>query len=276
MMQSITSRAHPFFKQLVRLGKSARYRRKDNLTLLDGIHLIQAYCAVFGSPTNLIVSQSGREYKEIKDFLCSIEKIPRPNIFVLSDALFHQVSPVKAPTGIVASISIPELKLVSENKDKTFCVLLETIQDPGNMGSILRSAAAAGVSDVYLSHDCTDAWAPKTLRAAMGAHFILRIHEQSNLVKIAQQFNGTVIATSLQANRSLYQIQLTGSVAFIFGNEGMGLSDDLLQVTDEQIMIPMLGKTESLNAAAAAAICFFERVRQHLDTQNIQPECYHQ
>ncbi|MDP1559493.1 MAG: RNA methyltransferase [Nitrosomonas sp.] len=267
-MQPITSRDHPFFKQLVKLGKSARQRKTSGLTLLDGIHLIQAYDAALGSPVSLIMSESGRESAEIKNLLCAIDYERKTKTTILSDALFHQVSPVKTPIGIMALISIPEIKSVSDNKHKAFYILLEAIQDPGNLGSILRSAAAAGVSDVYLSSDCTHAWSPKTLRAAMGAHFLLRIHENSNLVETAQQFHGKIIATSLQAKKHLYQTQLAGPIAFAFGNEGMGLSNELSQVTSEQVTIPMPGKTESLNVAAAAAICLFEKVRQTTNREN--------
>ena len=96
----------------------------------------------------------------------------------------------------------------------------------------------------------------------MGAHFLIGIHEQSDLANVARDFNGKVIATSLNAKNSLYRTRLVGPVAFVFGNEGMGISDALLQATSDHIVIPMPGGTESLNAAAAAAVCFFERVRQ--------------
>tara|TARA_R110002073_G_scaffold55010_3_gene141275 strand:+ start:2650 stop:3465 length:816 start_codon:yes stop_codon:yes gene_type:complete len=261
-MPLITSRAHPFFKQLIKLGKSTRTRKKTGQTLLDGLHLIQAYHTALGLPESLIICQSAQECSEIKDFLKKIKKYPTINIATLSDSLYQKVSPVKTPTGIMARINIPKLKTIATNRTIPFCVMLEAIQDPGNLGSILRSAAAAGASEIYLSHDCTDAWAPKTLRAAMGAHFLLRIYERSNLLAVAQQFKGQLITTSPQARKSLYQTQLTGPVAFIFGNEGTGLSDEVFRLANEQITIPMPGKTESLNAAAAAAVCFFERVRQ--------------
>lgn len=261
-MQSITSRDHPFFKQLVKLGKSARQRKTHGLTLLDGIHLIQAYHAALGSPISLVVSKTGCESTEIKKLLATIESKHKTKIITLSDALFRQVSLVKTPSGVMALIAIPEAKPTSTNKLEAFYVMLEAIQDPGNLGSIIRSAAAAGVSDAYLSSNCTDAWSPKTLRAAMGAHFLLCIHEKSDLIEIARHFYGRVISTSLQAEKSLYQTQLTGSIAFVFGNEGMGLSNEVSRVISEQITVPMPGKTESLNVAAAAAICLFEKVRQ--------------
>ncbi len=261
-MQPITSRDTPFFKRLVKLGKSARQRKISNQTLLDGMHLIQSYYdAELDAPTSLIISESAIKSSEITHFLESITSKQSTTKIILSDTLFHQVSPVKTPTGILALISIPKIKIHVSTKN-AFCVMLEAIQDPGNLGSILRSAAAAGVNDAYLSIDCNDVWSPKTLRAAMGAHFLLRIHEHSNLLTIAQQFQGKIITTSLQTKKSLYQTSLTGPVIFIFGNEGTGLSADISMVASELVTIPMPGKTESLNVAVAAAICLFERVRQ--------------
>jgi TrmH family RNA methyltransferase len=261
-MPVIISRDHPLIKQLIKLEGSSRYRRKTGLTLLDGIHLIQIYCSVLGTPKNLIVSQSYIENTENKRFLKILFGNTLPAVTIISNALFRAISPVKTPTGILALIAIPALKKELIHGKELFSVLLETIQDPGNLGSILRSAAAANVRDVYLSTQCTDAWSPKTLRAAMGAHFFLRIHENCDLQKVAQQFPGTVIATSIQVTRNLFEISLTGPTAFIFGNEGAGLSKEMIQIADENIAIPMPGKTESLNVAAAAAICFFEKVRQ--------------
>ena len=264
-MKVIISRDNPFFKQLVKLEKSARQRKTAGLTLLDGVHLISAYQLALGPPQSLIVSESGCENEEIKSLLAEQGTGAHTDVAVLSDVLFREVSPVKTPTGIMALVSIPLSSAIPVRKSKkgeSFCVLLEAIQDPGNLGSILRSAAAAGANDVYLSDGCADAWSPKTLRAAMGAHFLLHIHERSDLAAVARVFNGKVIATTLQAKISLYQTRLTGPIAFLFGNEGMGLSEALLKATNEQINIPMSEGTESLNAAAAAAVCFFERMRQ--------------
>ncbi len=261
-MYPITSREHALFKQLVKLEKSSRARRLKGLTLLDGAHLIQVYHAREQIPLKLIVSESGYNHAEIKHLICEFSKQSRIDTIIFSDTLFKQVSPVRTPTGILALITIPTCDSNAVDESQVFCALLEAIQDPGNLGSMLRSAAAAGVSDVYLSHDCADAWSPKTLRAAMGGHFSLTIHEQSNLVQVAQQFHGKVIATTLQSTQHLYQTDLKGPVAFVFGNEGAGLSQEILRAASEQVTIPMTDNTESLNAAAAAAICFFEKIRQ--------------
>lgn len=270
-MKFITSRDNPFFRKLIKLEESTRQRRAAGLTLLDGVHLISAYHLALGPPKSLIVSESGCEKAQIKRLLAKFEAKEGPNVVVLSDALFQEASPVKAPTGIMALIPIPPapsslaLPMPKDERDErgdTFGVLLEAIQDPGNLGSILRSAAAAGAKDIYLSDGCADPWSPKTLRAAMGAHFLLRLHERSDLAEVARTFGGKVIATIPKAKNGLYQTRLTGPIALVFGNEGAGLSEAVLQAVTEQISIPMPGGMESLNAAAAAAVCFFERVRQ--------------
>jgi len=258
----VTSRGNSFFKQLLKLTDSASRRRLEGLTVLDGSHLIEAYRAAIGLPRGLIVSESGLENGEIKFLLrrMGIEGAPPPTVF--GDALFREISPLKNPSGVMALIAVPAHAAIRVHPGPDFRVLLEAIQDPGNIGSILRSAAAAGVQDAYLSAGCADMWSPKALRTAMGAHFRLRIHEHADLIQVAREFDGTVFATTLSAKKSLYAAKLTGPVAFAFGNEGAGLSRELLKAVDEQILIPMPGKMESLNAAAAAAACFFERVRQ--------------
>jgi len=262
-VKSISSRENPWFKQLVKLTESAAQRRASRLTLLDGAHLISAYRAALGLPQNLIISEAAGDDAEINHLLAQLATEQAVPVVVLSDVLFRAISPVKTPGGVMALIAIPAHDAIPIYQGESFSVLLEAIQDPGNLGSILRSAAAAGASDAYLSAGCADAWSPKTLRAAMGAHFQLRIHEQSDLAEVAREFGGKVVAATLQAKTSLYQTRLSGPVAFVFGNEGAGLSEAVLQAASEQVSIPMPGGTESLNAAAAAAVCFFERVRQN-------------
>ncbi len=178
----------------------------------------------------------------------------------LDDALFAQLSELKTPNGLLALIDIPLPKV--ETAHSQFALLLEDIQDPGNLGSILRSAAAAGCDAVFLSQGCADAWSPKVLRAGMGGHFALSLHEAADLLQIATDFTGKLLAASLQAEKSLYDCNLRGKLAFAIGNEGAGLSQALLDKAQQHFIIPMPGKVESLNAAAASAVCLFEAVRQ--------------
>jgi len=251
----ISSPDNPLYRGVKKLIASSRERRKTQRTVLDGWHLLEAYMQAQGMPERVLLAGRAVESAEAQRLLASAD--PR-KIAVLDDKLFDQLAPVEEPSGVLSLIAIPQ----PPKRTPRFCLLLEDIQDPGNLGSMLRTAAAAGVDSAYLSKGCADAWSPKALRGGMGAQFRLALHEHADLVATARAFGGQVIATSLAANDSLYALDLTGPTAFIFGNEGAGLSDELLAAASHRIRIPMPGQVESLNAAAAAAICLFERVRQ--------------
>ncbi len=138
------------------------------------------------------------------------------------------------------------------------------MQDPGNVGSILRTAAAAGVAQVFLSPRCAFAWSPKVLRAGQGGHFHLEIFEDVDLLAWMKNFHGTSVATVPSGGDSLFAADLRGPIAIVVGNEGAGLSTALCAAATRRVTIPMPGKFESLNASAAAAVCLFECVRARL------------
>lgn len=252
----ITSRDNALFKSLRKLAQSGRERKRTGQALLDGEHLISAYVAQIGLPQMLLVSDSGQQRAEIRSLL---EQLPTVQQTLMSDSLFQELAPVDSPTGILARVAISQLPMVEKVH---FMVFLEALQDPGNLGSILRSAAAAGVQAAYLSTGCADAWSPRVLRGGMGAHFHMPIREGVDLVAVAENFAGDVVVTSLDAEGDLFGLDLTGPVAFVIGNEGAGVSPVLQRAATRRVRIPMPGAMESLNAAAAAAVCFFERVRQ--------------
>jgi len=257
-MKYISSHSNPFFKELLKLASSARQRRKAQQTLLEGAHLLQAYHAAGNQrPQHLLVTEAAMQNREVAELL---EKFPDVPLSQLDDSLFADLSELKTPSCVLALIELPRIPIFLVHSG--FCLLLEDIQDPGNLGSILRSAAAAGCDAVFLSKSCADAWSPKVLRAGMGGHFALNIQESIDLLAMATAFIGTVFATVVSAKSNLYDCDLRGNIAFAVGNEGAGLSESLLDVTSHHIAIPMPGHSESLNVAAAAAICLFEAVRQ--------------
>lgn len=258
-IKRIQSRDNPLFKSLLKLSNSAKERRARRQALLDGAHLIEAYRAAGGQVESLIASESGLKRAEVARLF---DETPAVNKVVLSDRLFQDIAMVVTPSGILALI--PAAFPTSAPPTKKSCVLLENIQDAGNVGSILRTASAAGVRHVCLSKGCAFVWSAKVLRAGMGAHFGLNLYESAALPDIAQRFEGEVIVTDLQAKRSLYDLDLRGPVAWIFGNEGSGVSAALADCATTRIRIPMPGGTESLNVAAAAAVCLYEQVRQRL------------
>ncbi len=257
----ISSSDNPQFKQLKKLATSARERRKTSSTLLDGVHLLKELAASKGSLVTLVLRESAEYSVEIQQCIDLFPEVPR---LILASPLFAEISPVETPVGIMGIYDIPAGKTGRFQS----AVLLENIQDPGNLGSLLRTAAAADIQAVYLSKGCAEAWSPKALRAGMGAQFHLAIFENMELMSITSQFQ-QIFGTMPNAKKSIYDVDLSGSVAFMFGNEGFGLSPELAACATENVTIPMPGNIESLNVAAAAAICLFERIRQ----QGIIDQC---
>ena len=257
-MKQISSRDNAHFKELRKLCQSGRERRKSGRVLLDGMHLIEGYVLHFGAPQEVVVSESGALRPEIARYLESGKAAGVTTL--LSDALYADLASVETPSGIMAIVTQP---CCAHRLDQDVdAVVLDGIQDPGNLGSILRSAAAAGFRQILLAADCAAAWSPKTLRAAMGAHFMLDIHEGCDLPVFLGAYRGQAVLTALDATTEVYALDLKAPVAWVFGNEGQGVSAAVASSTPLRARIPMPGATESLNVAAAAAICLFETVRQ--------------
>lgn len=261
-MRRIASRDNPHYKALKRLCESGRERRTRGRVLLDGMHLIEAYRQHYGEPDEVLVGDGGATRPEIARYLEGAAGAT--TVTVLSDPLFAGLATVDAPSGIIAVVPLPQpARALDHHAD---AVLLDGLQDPGNVGSILRSAAAAGFRQILLSSDCAQVWSPKTLRAGMGAHFQLDVHEGADLAGFLAAYRGQAVATSLAASRSLFDAELPAAVAWVFGNEGGGVRPSLLAATRQHLRIPMPGGSESLNVAAAAAICLFETVRRRTGT----------
>lgn len=253
-MKHIQSRDNPFFKELKRLAQSGRERKKTGSILLDGIHLVAAYEAACGPVKALLLSEQGMGRQEIRDFASGREAV------LLSDVLFRELGIVDTPSGVLAVAALPTPPGAPDRQADT--VLLDGLQDPGNVGTLLRTAAAAGYRQVLLSGDCAAAWSPKVLRAGQGAHFLLAIHENAELADFLRHFAGTSAVTCLQEAESLFTARWEGPVAWVFGSEGQGVCPETMAAAGLRIRIPMPGEVESLNVGAAAAICLFETVRR--------------
>ena len=250
--QIISSRGNQHFKHLKKLNESPRYRHEVQQTILDGIHLIESYAERFGAPDSVALIE-GSNIDKIAPYLNEDTQL-----LEFPASLFSEIAPVISPTGILASINIPRI----ETPKKQNCILLlEDIQDPGNLGSILRSASASGVDLVYLSDHCADLWSPKVLRGGQGAHFHLPCIEKAIFSDITKTFTGKIFATTLNG-KSIFKENLKGPVAFIFGNEGSGLQSETLDLTSHIIHIPMQKGIESLNVSAAVSVCLYEKYRQ--------------
>ncbi|MFH1819366.1 MAG: RNA methyltransferase [Pseudomonadota bacterium] len=251
----ISSRDNPLFKRLKKLAESARARREARMALLDGEHLLAAYLDAGGQPHTLVRTASfdaGR-------FERLVGQCPHAKAVELSDGLFAELAPVATPTGLLAEaawLTPPAIEATP------LVIVLEDIQDPGNLGSMLRTGAAAGATLAVLSKGCHDPWSPKALRGGQGAQFVLPLVSGVDIVDWLAGFEGESLALALAEDSNLYAHALTGALALIVGNEGAGLSRAVCDAASAAIRIPMPGRIESLNAAAALAVAVFEAARQ--------------
>lgn len=258
----LVSRQNPRFKALRGLVDDPA---RHGLALADGIHLV-ATCIERGVPLRqILASESGMRNPQVTGLVARAANV---ELLCLSDTLFRDITGIAAPTGIAAVFAPPKVDATVLRAD---AVLLEAIQDAGNVGTILRSAAAAGIVDVLLGPGCAGAWTMKVLRAAQGAHFSLRIREQADLLAAVRKSTVMSVATVARDGLELYQLDLSGPVLWLFGNEGAGLSSSLQLAAGVAATIPLAASTESLNVAAAAAVCLFEARRQRLQTKRPAP-----
>jgi TrmH family RNA methyltransferase len=260
-MTVISSRANPLFKRLRNLARDARVRSDEQCTLLDGTHLIESYCAQGGKPELFVVSDSGSRHPEIKTL---IQRYPQTQMIQCTDAIFSQLAVVKSPMGILAVISLPAAPPFEAIHPEGDAVFLDRIQDAGNMGALLRCAAAAGVGDVVCGPGCAHVWSPRVLRGAQGAHFALRVHICADPVATldALMCRGfSAIAAVAGEGEDVFDLPLLAPQLWIFGNEGTGVDPMLCARAHRRATIPLVGQ-ESLNVSAAAAVCLFESRRQ--------------
>ena len=257
--REITSRDNARFKALRRLAESGRERRKAGRSLLDGVHLAQAWEAAGMPVVEYFVRGGLSGDSEILTFL---RTRPAATVTRLPAAMFDEVSVVDTPSGLLAVVEIPSPHGQPALDADT--MVLDGVQDPGNLGTMLRTAAAAGVRQVVLTADCASPWHPRTLRAGMGAQCVLRIHDHCDVPSFLSRFLGTVAATVLAESQDLYEIKLPRPLAWVFGSEGGGVRPEVAALAPLHVRIGMAPGIESLNVGAAAAVCLFEMRRQRL------------
>ena len=241
-MAVLGSRDNPKVKRWRKLAADARYRRAEKRALIEGPHLLAAALERGIKPLAVLVTEEAAAKPEIAALLGS-----KP--VLLAKGVFGTIVDAETPQGVAAEIEIPS----GRGDGRT--VFLEGVQDPANVGAIIRSAAAFGVARVVIDRGCADPWSPRALRAGMGGHFALAISDTADLGGEIEAFQGAVACTVPRGGMTLNDIQTD---AWIFGGEGRGLSEDIMQRADFRVTIPMAAGTESLNVAAAAAICLYQ------------------
>ena len=250
----IQSTENPTFKFVRRLYANKSFRKELSQSLLDGPHLIKTYIDSGGKILELIKDDS----IESDEINLIMNNHPNVKIHIMQHSLFKKISELTSVTGLIALFNIPSSIPIKPNG---LSLLLDRIQDPGNVGGIIRTAAAVGVNSIFLSEGCSDVWSPKTLRGSQGAHFFLSCYEQQNLENLIELFEFPVYALSINGE-SLYKVKLPKNVAIILGSEGQGLSRNLLDKCIKKINLPMTQGVESLNVGSAASIIMYEYYRQ--------------
>ena len=246
-MSVIKSRDNARVKRWAKLVSDSSVRRSEKRVIVEGPHLVAEALKSGVKPLAFIVSESGLQRAEIRNLVGKHEPV------VLGDHIFGIVAEAQTPPGIALEIAIPD---TSGAPEKT-AVFLEGIQDPSNVGAILRTAAAFGIGDVVLDQACADAWSSKALRAGMGGHFKLALRRVTDLAKELDAFDGKLVCTASTQGVALNKADLNGKLGWIFGAEGQGVRETTAAKAALRVTIPMAPGTESLNVAAAAAICLY-------------------
>ncbi len=257
MLEHIASRQNSLVKRLKRLADSKRARIEAGLILSEGAHLLRTMRDASVLPELIAIAERLADTPEIRSLLADCRGVRCVSI---ADAIFDQIAPTESPSGVL-TLSPMQVPVHTPQSDADTLVL-ENVQDPGNVGSLIRTAVAAGVRQVVLSPGCADAWSPRCLRAAQGAPWLATVYTDQDVGDFLDTYTGRVAATVLNGGQNLYDQDLLPPVAWLFGNEGQGLTKELAARATCRITIPMPGAMESLNVNAAAAVCLFEQVRQ--------------
>ena len=261
-MQVISSKDNDLIKHIRKL-KDKKYRDENNEYLIEGVKLIEEAVKENAEIKKVIVcDDTTRTYEIPTNVMLEIAKY---ECVYVTEKIFNMITQVTNPQGIMAIVK----KNVTNSEidySQDIIVVLDGVQDPGNLGTILRTVDSVGLSQIIVSKETADAFNPKVVRSTMGAIFRVKIIESEDLqetIKQIKKHHFKLMVTSLQTDRSIYDIELNKRI-IVIGNEANGVSKEIQDMADEKVKIPMLGKTESLNASVATGIILYEYVRQKL------------
>ncbi len=253
----ITSSSNERVKRIKKLIKSSRERKNQGVYVVEGIRMVREIPADILE--EIYVSEDSRYRYE--DFL---KNVPDGVIYEVKSQVFDSMSDTGSPQGIMALAKIRQYELEDVFGDKPFILIIEKLQDPGNLGTILRTAEAAGVTGIVMSSDSVDIYNPKVVRSTMGSIFRMPVYVTDDLpgqIDILKGRNVTIYGAHLKGY-TFFDRDFSIPCGFLIGNEGNGLSDKVSAKADVLLRIPMLGKVESLNAATSTAVISYEVLRQ--------------
>lgn len=261
-MQVISSKDNETIKYIKKL-KEKKYREETNCYIIEGIKLVKEAIEENAKIKYIVICEDCDDAVKLEQNL--LYDIAKNNCLYVTKKLFLSISDVTTPQGVLAVI---EKKKGTEQIDYNddIIVALDGIQDPGNLGTILRTVDSIGLTQILVSKETADSFNPKVVRSTMGAIFRVKVIECENLqekLKEIKKHKYKIVVSSLQTENSLYDIKLNKKV-IVVGNEANGVSAEIQEMADEKIKIPMLGKTESLNASVATGVMLYEYVRQKI------------
>ena len=261
-MQTITSKDNELIKHIRKL-KDKKYRDESNEYVVEGVKLVEEAVKENAKIKQIIVCEDTTRTYEIPTHI--MLEIAKYECISVSDKIFNIITQVTNPQGIMAII---EKNAQDAQIDYTqdIIVVLDDVQDPGNLGTILRTVDSIGLNQIIVSKGTADAFNSKVVRSTMGAIFRIKIIEVENLaqaIKEMRKHHFKLMVTSLQTENSIYDIDFNKKI-IVVGNEANGVSKEIQDMADEKAKIPMLGRTESLNASVAAGVVMYEYVRQKL------------
>ena len=264
----IESESNAKYKRWKKLFESARFIKKEGATLAEGAHLIITMKEKGVKPEAFLLREGGVS-DEVAEIIEDFANNGVP-CYVLANTLYDKISPVEHGAGIMAEIKITANELPI--KERCDVLYLDGVQDPGNVGTLIRTAVAAGVSTIAASRESASLWSAKALRAAMGAHFSARLYENVEPEELDAAFEAVRLAADARGGSDLYETadwEKTATV-WMMGAEGPGLSDKALNVADRRLYIPIESGCESLNVGAAAAVCLFEQKRRRIVLKSLK------
>lgn len=256
----IESKDNNLFKETRKL-KERKNRNKSSKYIIEGFRLVQEAFKAGLNIEYLILTCDGKEKMDsyLKNYLNENVKL-----YEMTNALFNELISTEKPQGIVAVVHMDEKPL---NMDGSFYLLCDKVQDPGNLGTIIRTAHAVKADGIILTKGTVDIYNEKTIRSTMGSLFYVPVHyddDNMSLVKSLKDKDFKIVVTSLDTDKDFFQENLKGKVLLTVGNEGNGVSDEVYEMADTKVKIPMPGNAESLNVAIATSVIMYEKVRQDM------------
>lgn len=255
----IESKENNLFKLIKKL-KEKRFRIKEEKFLLEGLRLVEEAIKAKVMIENIIINEKVKDKILFEDYIKTFDE---RKIVIMDNKLFLQITQTENPQGIVAVVKNKEEKL---DVNGSFYVVCDKVQDPGNLGTIIRTSHAAGADGIILTKGTADIYNDKTLRSTMGSIFYIPVFyddEDFNIIKSLKEKGFSLVVTSLQESRNFFDEDLRGKTMVTVGNEGNGVSQELMDIADKKVKIPMPGGAESLNVAIATSVILFEKVRQN-------------